>query len=204
MSEYIALEGIEGAGKSTVADALSAALEATGHTVCQVREPGGTVTGEGIRRVLLDPAGDLAPWTESLLFAAARAQLVNDVVRPALDRGETVVSDRSVYSSLAYQGGGRGLGIERVRALNSPGLGGTWPTLVVLVRIAPATGLDRQEVPDRIGAEGIAFQSEVAATFEALAEAEADRFLVADGTRPVADIVATIADEVARRIEARL
>ena len=196
---YLALEGIEGAGKSTVAARLAEALEEQGHAVCRVREPGGTPAGERIRSVLLDPGGELAPWTEAALFAASRAQLVADVVRPALDRGEIVISDRTVYSSLAYQGGGRDLGVEEVRALNSPGLEGTWPTLVVLLRIDADDGLGRQAVEDRIGAEGVAFQRRVAETFDALAAALPDRFLVVDASEDIDEVVARIMGEAVRR-----
>ncbi|MGI9608779.1 MAG: dTMP kinase, partial [Acidimicrobiia bacterium] len=199
---YIALEGIEGAGKSTVAAQLAEALRSAGHDVRLVREPGGTSPGELIRSVLLDAREenqDLAPWTEALLFAASRAQLVRDVVRPALDKGEIVISDRSVYSSLAYQGGGRGLGVEEVRGVNSPGLEGTWPTLVVLLQIDPSAGLSRQEIPDRIGAEGVEFQAAVAATFAAMAEALPERFLTVDAAADLDDVVGQIVREIERR-----
>ncbi len=147
-------------------------LETEGVDVLFVREPGGTATGERIRRVLLDPGGTVAPWAEALLFAAARAQLAHEVVGPALQGGRWVVSDRSVYSSLAYQGGGRGLGVDAVRAINEPGLGEVWPELVVLLELDAVAGLERQLDPDRIGAEGTAFQTPLANTFSALAESE--------------------------------
>jgi dTMP kinase len=177
---YIAFEGIEGAGKSTLALRLVDLLRSHGHRVVQVREPGGTPTGERIRRVLLDPDGSVAPWSEALLFAAARAQLAAEAVGPALRDGNWVVSDRSVYSSLAYQGGGRGLGIDAVRSVNAPGLGDVWPELVVLLRLDAATGLARQEDPDRIGGEGIRFQSDVADAFDRIAAEEPHRFAAVD------------------------
>lgn len=177
---YIALEGIEGTGKSTIAARLATHLETRGLEVLRVREPGGTATGERIRHVLLDPGGSVAPWGEALLFAAARAQLAHDLVGPALRRGCWVISDRSVYSSLAYQGGGRGLGIDAVRAVNAPGLGDVWPEMVVLLRLDAETGLARQEDADRIGAEGVAFQSSVAAAFDELSAAEPDRFVMVE------------------------
>jgi dTMP kinase len=185
---YVAFEGIEGTGKSTLAARCAADLRRRGLDVVEVREPGGTPTGERIRRVLLDAGGTVAPWVEALLFAAARAQLARDIVGPALAAGRWVVSDRSVYSSLAYQGGGRGLGVEEVRALNVPGLGEVWPELVVLLRLTPEIGLARQQDPDRIGSEGLRFQGTVAATFDALAAAEADRFFVVDAGPPVDDV----------------
>jgi len=189
---YIALEGIEGAGKSTVAGALVELITAGGHRVIVVREPGGTPTGEKIRRILLEPENSVAPWTEALLFSAARAQLAADVVEPQLQAGTWVVSDRSVYSSLAYQGAGRELGIAEVRAVNAPGLGPTWPDLVALLRIEVGEGLSRQEVPDRIGAAGHDFLSKVAEGFAGLAVAEPDRFVVVDATRPVVDVAGVI------------
>ncbi len=186
---YVAFEGVEGAGKSTVAARIAERIEAGGDPVAVVREPGGTAAGERIREVLLDPLSDIRPWTEALLFAAARAQLVRDVVRPALGRGAWVISDRSVYSSLAYQGAGRGLGVELVRSVNDAGLEGLWPDLVVLLRLDPTLGLDRQQVPDRIGAEGVEFQRAVSAAFDTLAAEEPERFIVVDATRPLAEIV---------------
>jgi dTMP kinase len=196
---YIALEGIEGTGKSTIAARLASHLEAKGIEVLRVREPGGTVTGERIRHVLLDPGGTVAPWGEALLFAAARAQLAHELVGPALARGNWVVSDRSVYSSLAYQGGGRGLGIAEVRSVNEPGLGAVWPEMVVLLRLDAETGLARQQDPDRIGREGIGFQSAVAATFDELAGAEPRRFIVVDA----APSLETVWRRVRERVEER-
>jgi dTMP kinase len=190
-ARYIALEGIEGTGKSTVALQLAEHLRGSGREVIVVREPGGTPPGEGIRDLLLH-GDDLEPWTEALLFAAQRAQLAAEVVRPALAAGTWVISDRTVYSSLAYQGGGRGLGVEQVRAVNAAGLLGTWPEMVVLLEIDPATGLARQRVADRIGAEGIRFQQRVAETFAALAEAEPDIFRSVTADRPLEEVAASV------------
>ena len=196
---YVALEGIEGAGKSTVAAVVARHLEERGCRVLTVREPGGTGAGESIRRILLDPDTDLAPWPEALLFAAARAQLARDVVGPALAAGTWVVSDRTVYSSLAYQGGARGLGIESVRDVNAPGLGEVWPHLVVLLRLDPDTGLARQRVVDRIGGEGRDFQAAVAAAYDELARAEPDRFVTVDAGRPLETVVADVFDLLEQR-----
>jgi dTMP kinase len=176
---YIAVEGIEGAGKSTVVAGIADRLEAKGTEVVTVREPGGTPFGEEIRSVLLF-GGDMTAWAEAQLFAAQRSQLAEEVIRPALDRGAWVLGDRSVYSSLAYQGHARGLGVEAVRSVNEAGLGGTWPDQVVLLRIDPITGLRRQSVIDRIGAEGASFQGKVAEGFDQLAAADPDRFVVVD------------------------
>jgi dTMP kinase len=189
---YIAFEGIDGAGKSTVASRFAGALEAAGEPVVRVREPGGTEVGERIRSILLGHDLSPSPWAEALLFAAARAQLAADVIAPALDTGSWVVADRSVYSSLAYQGAGRGLGVDTVRAVNEAGLDGVWPDLVVLLEVDAERALARQDDPDRIGAEGIAFQSAVGDAFAKIAAAERERFLVVDANAeldPVIDAV---------------
>jgi dTMP kinase len=199
IGRYVAFEGIDGAGKSTVCRRVAAGLEARGHDTVMVREPGGTDVGEAIRSILLDRPGFLDDWAEALLFAAARAQLASSVVAPALDAGSVVLSDRSVYSSLAYQGGGRGLGIEEVRAVNEPGLEGVWPTVVVLLRIEPESGLEREDGSDRISTEGIELQRRVAAAYDQLAAAEPERFVVVDARRPVDEVV----DEVVGELEAR-
>jgi dTMP kinase len=196
---YIAFEGIEGAGKSTVAEQVAEKLRAAGDRVVTVREPGGTHTGERIRGVLLDADGTPGPWAEALLFAAARAQLAEEVVAPALADGDLVLSDRSVYSSLAYQGGGRRLGIDAVRSVNEPGLVDVWPQLVVLLRVDPATGLRRQRIADRIGREGVEFQQRVADAFDHLAAAEPGRFVVVDADRPFGDVVADVLEEIGGR-----
>ena len=189
MNRYVALEGIDGAGKTSVSAALALLLEAAGHEVVRVREPGGTAVGEGLRQTLLD-GPPVTPWAEALMFAAARAQLVTDVIRPALDQGAWVLSDRSVYSSLAYQGAGRGLGMDRVRRINQPGLRGIWPDLVVLLTVSPREGLARQARPDRIGAQGAPFLGAVAEGFSRLATEEPGRFVVIDAGRPVEQVVA--------------
>lgn len=187
---YIAFEGIEGAGKSTVAARIADRLRSAGHAVLEVREPGGTPAGEEIRQVLLHFEGEVAPWTEALLFAAGRSQLAAGPVAAALAGGSWVVSDRSVYSSLAYQGGGRGLGLEGVRTINEIGLAGVWPDLVVLLRVDVSEGLARQAVEDRIGSEGAALHATVAAAFDELAATEPERFVVIDASEPLDDVVA--------------
>lgn len=189
IARYVAFEGIEGAGKSTVVQAFAARLEAAGQPAVLVREPGGTPLGEQIRDILLDPEGAMEPWTEAMLFAAARAQLVRDIVRPVRDAGAWVLSDRSAFSSLAYQGAGRGLGMELVRQVNDAALGGTWPDVVVLLRLDVRTGLDRQSVADRIGGEGATFQETVSQAFDTLAAADPDRFVVVDATLPQDEII---------------
>ena len=191
LHRYVAFEGIEGAGKSTVVRRVAAELS-DGAEVTVVREPGGTPTGERIRSILLDGAAHPTPWAEALLFAAARAQLAAEVVAPALEDGRWVLTDRSVYSSLAYQGGGRGLGVAEVRAVNEPGLRGVWPGVVVLLDVDVDVGIARQEVADRIGGEGAAFLATVATTFRSIAAQEPERFVVIDASGPVDDIVAAV------------
>lgn len=186
---YIAFEGIEGAGKSTIADRVARHLEMQGHSVIRVREPGGTDVGEQIREILLDGDDAPVPRAEAALFAAARAQLIVEKVTPALEAGSWVLSDRSAYSSLAYQAAGRGLGLEDVRSLNDIALGGVWPDIVVLLRTDPDVGLARQEVGDRIGSESRVFHRRVSDAFDALAKEDPDRFVVIDATASLGTVV---------------
>jgi dTMP kinase len=139
--------------------------------------------------VLLSGEYPVEPWTEALLFAAQRAQLAAEVIRPALARGAWVLSDRTVYSSLAYQGIGRGLGLDTVRAVNEAGLGGTWPDLVILLDLDPETGLAREDGADRISSAGLELQRRVAAAYDRLAEAEPERFARIDAGRPLDEVV---------------
>jgi len=194
---YIALEGVEGAGKSTVARALSDRLRDRGEAVVVVREPGGTAVGEEIRRLLLH-ADDMSAWAEAALFAAARAELVRQVVSPALEKGAVVISDRSYYSSLAYQGGGRGLGIGEVRALNEQVLGGIEPHLVVVLRVDPEVGSARESEVDRIGGGGLDFLRSVADSYTRLA-AEDPRVVVVDASRPVDEVVDEVLEHMGSR-----
>lgn len=186
---YIAFEGIDGAGKSTVAEAVAERLRTHGRTVATVREPGGTAVGEAIREILLHSHDDLVPWSEALLFAAGRAQLAAQTIEPLLAEGTWVVTDRSVYSSLAYQGGARRLGVDIVRTVNAAGLGKVWPDLVVVLEVDPVEGLARQEVPDRIGGEGLELQERVAETYRRLVSTD-DRVVAVDGSAPLDDVVA--------------
>ncbi len=186
---YIAFEGIEGAGKSTVARKVVRHLNDSGRDAVFVREPGGTEVGERVREILLGDGEAPAPLAEAALFAASRAQLIHAVVRPALEAGKWVITDRSAYSSLAYQAIGRDLGLEDVRRLNDIAIGGLWPGRVVLLRLTTGDGLARQAVDDRIGGEGTSFHESVADGFDSLAAAEPDRFVVVDASRPVSDVV---------------
>lgn len=196
---YVAFEGVDGAGKTTVASRVAERLAARGFDVLSVREPGGTPTGEAIRKILLGLGGVVADWAEALLFAAARSQLAAEVIGPALVAGRSVVSDRSVYSSLAYQGGARGLGIEAVRQVNEAGLGGVWPELVVLLRLDPASGLAREDGADRISTAGLGLQARVAEAYDLLAAAEPERIVAVDASAGLEAVVAAAEAEVLRR-----
>lgn len=189
MTRYVAFEGVDGAGKSTVARRVAAELAAQGHDVVEVREPGGTRTGEAVREILLGTGSLPDPWSEALLFAAARSQLASEIIQPALHRGQTVVSDRSVYSSLAYQGAARGLGIAEVRSVNEAGLQGVWPDTVILLKIAPDRGLAREDESDRISVEGLELQQSVAEAYDVLASEEPARFSVVDADSGIDEVV---------------
>src|ERR1700749_2652311 len=150
---FISLEGVDGSGKSTQARLLVAAL---GEETVAIREPGGTDAAERIRALLADPAVELEPLAELMLFLAARADLTERVIRPALEAGRDVVSDRFSDSRVAYPGPARGLGVGEVIALCDPSTDGLWPDLTLLLRVDPEVGLGRAESGDRIEAEGLA------------------------------------------------
>ena len=200
----IALEGVEGAGKSTQLDLLRCELERRGHEVVVTREPGGTPVGERVRAVLLDPAVELDPRAEALLFAAARAQLVAQVIRPALERGAVVLCDRYLDSSLAYQGTARGLGRAPVEEVNRFATGGLLPDLVVLLDLDPEAGFDRRaERRDRIEVEDLGFHRRVRDAFRELATADPDRFAVVDAAAPADQVAAAVLAAVLELLEER-
>jgi dTMP kinase len=185
----IAFEGVEGSGKSTQLELLRRLLEERGREVVVTREPGGTPAGERVRALVLDPAVELHPRAEALLFAAARAELVEAVIRPALERGAVVLCDRYLDSSLAYQGGARGLGRGPVEQINRFATGGLLPDLVVLLDLDPAAGLARRpRDPDRIEAQDLGFHRRVRDAFRDLAAAEPGRFAVVDAAAPVEEV----------------
>lgn len=199
MASYIAFEGGEGSGKSTQVRLLANRIGAL-----VTREPGGTPLGARLRQSLLGvgeaPVGFRA---ETLLMAADRAQHVVEIISPALAAGQHVISDRSAYSSLAYQGGARGLGVDDVRQLNDWALNGLWPDLVVLLDVDISSATERILTPfDRLESEGDAFHAAVSATYRALAAAEPGKWIVIDGVGTIDEIEARIWAEVEIRLEA--
>jgi len=203
---FLTFEGIEGSGKTTQCTAVAKALLAGGRDVVLAREPGGTGIGEQIRATLLDRKNDaIAPLTELLLYVAARAQLVFEAVRPALEAGKIVVCDRYGDASAAYQGGARGLGIPLVQELNRIATGGLTPHLTVLLDLPASEGLARMRVrsggrADRLESEPVAFHERVRAAYLELAAAETDRFLVLDSRRPTDELTRTILGAVGERL----
>jgi dTMP kinase len=185
---FVTFEGLDGSGKTTQAELLRTRLEADGEDVVATREPGGTDLGERIRDLVLH-GGHVVPWAEALLYAASRAQHVEEVIRPALARGAAVVCDRYVDSSVAYQGGGRELGIERVLDLNVIAVDGLLPDTTFLLEVTPEAGLARiTRTRDRIELEDAAFRERAAVAYRELAARFPDRIHVLDGSRPVEDL----------------
>ena len=201
---FIAFEGGEGAGKSTQEGLLAQALTERGHTVVRTREPGGTPAGEAIRHVLLSPEFEgLDPRAEALLFAAARGEHVARVIRPALERGEVIICDRYIDSSVAYQGFGRELGPKRVRDLSLWATHELLPDLTVVLDVDPQVGLARFAERDRLEAEPLDYHRTVRAAFLTLAEAEPDRYLVLDARADVEGIAAAILDRALATVASR-
>lgn len=200
---FVSLEGGEGAGKSTQARALASALRARGIEVVETREPGGSEGAEAIRRLLLEGSGDR--WTmeaEALLFAAARADHVAKTIKPALAAGQWVLCDRFVDSSIAYQGGAGGLGLDRIRALHAFGSGGFLPERTLLLTLRPEEAAKRAAVRDRDGADRIggrdaAYHAAVASAFEAIAAAEPDRVRRIDARGTPEEVTARLIDALA-------
>jgi dTMP kinase len=196
---FVSLEGVDGSGKSTQARLLA---EALGPETLLIREPGGTDAAERIRDLLADPALELDPLAELLLFCAARADLTARVIRPALEAGRDVVSDRFADSSVAYQGAARGLGVGEVISLSDAATEGLWPDLTVLLRVDPEIGLGRAAGEDRFESEGLELQRAVADAYEEIARIASDRMVVVDGSGEVQEVHERVMAAVRGRVEA--
>jgi dTMP kinase len=189
---FVTFEGLDGSGKSTQAELLRVRLEADGVDVVSTREPGGTELGEGVRNLVLH-GGHVGAWAEALLYVAARAQLVDEVIRPALDRGASVICDRYVDSSVAYQGAGRELGVDRILDLNLAAVGGLLPDRTYLLELDPDQVPSRiQRHFDRLEREGDDFRARTASGYREIAARFPERVVVLDATRP--------ADELAEEV----
>jgi dTMP kinase len=202
---FFVIEGIDGAGKSTQVALLAEALEARGHAVVRVRDPGGTPLSDRIRALLLDPENPVAPSTELCLYAAARAQLVHEIIRPALEAGKVVISDRFTWSTRAYQGGGRGLDAAHIASLAQVACGDVTPAHVFVLDLDPATreariGARAGAARDRLEREGDDFFGRVRRSFlEQAAESKGKgpgEGTVLSATRPAAELHAEILDRV--------
>ena len=175
---YLAFEGIDGSGKTTLIDELSKKLTESNVDFNIVREPGGSKLGEGIRELLLSHDYDVDPTSEAFLMSASKAQLIQEIVKPAINDGQVVITDRSAYSSVAYQGVGRDLGYQKIYELNDLAIDSFWPEKVILLDIDPKISLSRQKVADRIGSGEISFFNKVRDGYLQLAEDFSDKFLV--------------------------
>lgn len=205
---FIAFEGGDGAGKSTQTAELAGALEARGLTVVRTREPGGTPIGEKLRSLVLDHGhGHIDARTEALIFAASRAAHAEQVIRPALERGDVVLTDRYIDSSVAYQGSGRGLGTDAVRSINDWATANLQPDLTVLLDVEPADGRRRRTAgdaaEDRLESEADEFHARIRAAFLALASDRPAQYLVLPAHLPVHELAARILQRVESLLELR-
>jgi dTMP kinase len=202
--EFIAFEGIDGSGKSTQSRILAERIRALGRSVVLTREPGGTAIGESIRTLLFDRTlGEFEPRTEALLHSAARAQHVAALIAPALERGDTVITDRFVDSTLAYQGGGNHLSLVDLESIQAFAVQDTFPDLRILVDVPPETGLARRLADaahvNRIDEAGLAYHSRVAETFRSLAAVHPEWWFVVDGSLPETDVTELMLEAVRNR-----
>lgn len=193
---FVTFEGLDGSGKTTQVELLRAHLEELGREVVGTREPGGTDLGEKVRDLLLGGT-TISPWAEAALFAAARAELVAEVVGPALERGADVVCDRYLDSSLAYQGIARGLGVDRVLALNIDAIRGILPDVTFLLLVDPEEGARRTGLAsDRIEREGAEFLLAVDKAYRELGAIFGARIITLDGSRPPEEIAKEVRDSL--------
>ena len=203
---FITLEGPEGSGKTTAVEAAVAALEAKGYQIVRTREPGGTPIAEQIRNVILDKANtNMDPRTEALLYAASRRQHLVEKVWPALKEGKIVICDRYLDSSLAYQGGARGLGVDNILNVNLFATENTWPDLTLLFDITPEEGLKRisananREV-NRLDLEKLEFHHKVRDTFLELAKRYPERFVIIDASKSREEVAKATLDAIMSRL----
>lgn len=212
MSPFITFEGPDGSGKTTQIQALYEYLKGRGYTVLLTHEPGGTDIGERIRDVLHDLENvAMLPKTEALLFSASRAQIVGEIIRPALERGEIVICDRYADSTIAYQGYGHGLDLDLLRAITNFATGGLKPDLTIYLDIDAEEGLRRKRKAflageaewTRMDQKEVAFHRRVRAGYLEMAAAEPGRWVVLNATRPIAEIQQAIRREVDRILEAK-
>jgi len=195
---FVTFEGLDGSGKTTQAELLQAHLEEVGRDIVATREPGGTELGEQVRELLLGGTV-ISPWAEAALFAAARAELVAEVIQPALERGAEVVCDRYLDSSLAYQGIARGLGVDRVLALNIDAIQGILPDVTFLLLVDPEEAARRSgSASDRIEREGDEFLRAVDLAYRELSSIYADRIVALDGSRTAEEIAKEVRDKLPR------
>ena len=191
-TDYVAFEGVDGSGKTSYIEALSSHLEKKSINFKVVREPGGSKLGEGIRELLLSHKYTVEPLTEALLFSANRANLVREIIKPSIKNGIKIISDRSAYSSVAYQGVGRGLGFDKIYEINDIAVEGYWPEKVILLDIDPKVSLKRQKINDRIGSSELDFFKKVREGYLQLSEKFNENFLVVDATLDLTENLKTI------------
>ena len=189
---YLAFEGIDGSGKSSLIKGLSEVLSNQQVENKIVREPGGTKVGEGVRELLLSHDYEVDALTEALLFCSQRSQLVSEVIKPEINKGTKILSDRSAYSSVAYQGVGRGLGYETIYQLNDIAVNSFWPEKVVLLDIDPKISLSRQKIADRIGSDKVDFFNKVREGYLRLAEQFDNNFLIINAEEDLKQNLQTI------------
>jgi len=201
---FISFEGVEGSGKSTQAAMLYEYMKSMGNDVILIREPGGTKIGEQIRAILLDTENTgMNYYTESCLYAAARAQLVNDIIKPALEAGKTVICDRFVDSSYAYQAMARGLGFETVSQVNAPAVANAMPHVTIFIDISPEEGLMRRKKTDkvdRLDQEALEFHKKVYDGYVELAKMFPERFLKISGTGSEKEVFELMKNELYQRL----